>query len=219
MAFGRIRKDKVFCISFQRTGTTSTGAFFARAGYRVAVWRVSRKNRWSDLWFRGDYETIFSSGDFKKSQVFEDDPWWCGDFYKVLFHRFPRSRFIQFTRDPDRWFDSMLSHSEGRSLGNTYRHSKLYRRESEYYERFGDITYGNDEIDNLLPLTEDHRSHYTGVYGLRNREISEFFAAHDPSRIVSLELEDPQKWVKLGDYFGISVPDDLEIHSNRSESR
>ena len=66
------------------------------------------KDNWTNKWFEGDYDFIFDDYRFKLSQVFEDDPWWCSDFYKVLFHRFPRSKFILIERDADRWFDSMI---------------------------------------------------------------------------------------------------------------
>ena len=69
-----------------------------------------------------------------KYQVFEDDPWWITDFYKLLYHRFPKSKFILLERDPDKWFDSMVSHSGGLVLGNTHRHSYIYDRLEEFYE-------------------------------------------------------------------------------------
>ena len=41
---------KIFCISFQRTGTTSTGQFFIDHGYSVATWAVGKRNKWSVRW-------------------------------------------------------------------------------------------------------------------------------------------------------------------------
>src|SRR5690554_6122442 len=95
-------QPKIFCISVQRTGTTSVGQFFREHNYRVATWTISRRNDWTVKWFKGDYENIFNSFDFKTSQVFEDDPWFCLDFYKVLFHRFPNSKFVLVERDADK---------------------------------------------------------------------------------------------------------------------
>ena len=39
--------SKIFCISFQRTGTTSVGQFFKDHGYLVATNPVSRANDWA----------------------------------------------------------------------------------------------------------------------------------------------------------------------------
>lgn len=212
------KRSKIFCISFQRTGTTSVGQFFKAHGYSVATWDISRKNQWTKLWFDGNYEKIFSSEDFIANEVFEDDPWWCLDFYKVLYHRFPYAKFILVTRESDAWFNSMLSHSQGRTLGNTYRHSKLYRREKEFYNTVGNTyNYKSDTIDNLLPLNETHRNHYKEIYELRNKEIIDFFNRHESSRLIPLRLEDNDKWKKLGSSFNIYVSDSFEIHVNASK--
>ncbi|NND62241.1 MAG: hypothetical protein HKN48_03500, partial [Flavobacteriaceae bacterium] len=101
-------KNKIFCLSMQRTGTTSVGTFFKEHGYAVADWPVSRDNLWSWKWENGNFEGIFNSKDFKRNGVFEDDPWWLPEFYKVLYHRFPKAKFVLLERDPDAWFKSMV---------------------------------------------------------------------------------------------------------------
>jgi hypothetical protein len=210
-------KKKIFCISFQRTGTTSVGEFFHQHGFSVARWSDSNRNQWSKSWVEGDDEAIYSSSDFRRCQVFEDDPWWCGDFYKVLFHRFPESRFIHFTRDADKWFNSMCNHSttpRGRNMGNTYMHAKLFRREEEYWYLLGGETPDLETIDNLLELGEAHREHYKSIYNARNRDVRGFFRRNDASRVFAGELEDEHKWQKLGNFFGIEVPPGFELHAN-----
>jgi hypothetical protein len=201
----------------QRTGTTSVGQFFKDHDFRVATWRVSRKNDWTVRWFKGDYESIFNSFDFKTSQVFEDDPWFCLDFYKVLFHRFPNSKFVLVERDADQWFDSMVKHSDGKTLGNTHRHSVMYQRLNEFIEAdFIEESQYTNKIDNLLPLNETHRVHYTSIYKLRNKEVKNFFEKFGKDRIVVVSLEDQEKWKKIGAFFNIQVADNYEVHANKS---
>ena len=84
----------------QRTGTTSVGKFFRDTGFRCAGWPADMKNGWSDAWYDGDFEKIFSSLDFRAANAFEDSPWFMPGFYKILFHRFPDSRFILFHQRP-----------------------------------------------------------------------------------------------------------------------
>lgn len=213
------RTNKIFCISFQRTGTTSVGGFFRDHGFKVAGYEYARSMKWSEQRFTGNIEAIFKSEEFKNHRVFEDNPWWELDFYKILYHRFPNSKFILFTRDPDKWFDSMISHSEGKTLGNTFRHSKLYRREIEYFNLYPNRdNYKNIKvIDNLLDLNELHRTHYQEIYTVRNREIIEFFSFFDRSRLIHLELEDTYKWQKLGEFFGIKVKENYTLHLNKSK--
>jgi hypothetical protein len=212
------RKSKIFCISLQRTGTTSTGRFFADHGFSVATYWTSKKNSWTISYFKGNYEEIFESREFKNSQVFEDDPWWLSDFYKVLYHRFPKSKFILLERDADKWYDSMISHSNGRTLGVTHIHCTQYQRLKEFHE----AGLANEElytniVDNALPLNEDHREHYTSFYKIRNEEAKLFFHHHDNQRLFTAHLEDEELWQKMGRFFGIDVGDGYNIHMNKTQ--
>ena len=204
----------------QRNGTTSVGDFYEEFGFARAGWFHTKKNDWSKKYFDGDYEAIFNSDDFVENIVFEDGPWSIGDFYKVLFHRFPKAKFVLITRDPDEWFDSMVSHSNGRTLGNTFRHSCVYNRETEYYDKIGGThDYESNEVDNLLELNEEHRNHYVQYYIIRHRQLFDFFLSKNPSgsRLIHLDLKDESKWVKLAEFSGFMVPNDYRIHSNKSD--
>jgi hypothetical protein len=212
------KPNKIFCLSTQRTGTTSVGVFFKQFGYKVADWTISNKNKWSYKWDRGDFEAIFNSKDFKNNQVFEDDPWWLPEFYKVLYHRFPNAKFILFTRNPEDWFKSMEKHSNGKTLGNTKRHCKVYRRELDFYNLLDyneRLHYDEKQIDNLLSL-DGYKEHYIKLYNLRNTEIIEFFKKENSKSLVHCELEDKNKWKKLGDFFKLDVPENFEVHANKS---
>ncbi|MEM7086976.1 MAG: sulfotransferase [Bacteroidota bacterium] len=212
---------RVFCLSMQKTGTTSVGDFFAHFGYPVARWKHSWENHWTKMWYDGNYEGIFDTKEFKHRQVFEDDPWWCPEFYKVLYHRFPNSKFILMVRDENKWFQSMLKHSKGKTLGNTRIHCKLYRREQEFYnhmENDPNFKPSTDFLDNLMSL-EGMDEHYKSIYRIRNKEIQLFFENKDKNRFICLSLEDSEKWKKLGAFMGIEVPDGFEVHSNESSKR
>ena len=220
MLFKSKNNPKVFCVSMQRTGTTSVGKFFTKHGYKVANWNISnKKNLWSYNWAQGDFETIFNSNDFKSNQVFEDDPWWLPEFYKVLYYRFPRAKFILFTRNADDWFNSMLSHSDGKILGNTKIHCKIYRRERDFYKLFPEtqnrLEYEEKKIDDLLEI-KGYGEHYKEIYKTRNREIEDFFAKNSPNSLFTCELEDPQKWKKLAEFMKIRLVDDFDFHENKS---
>jgi hypothetical protein len=203
----------------QRSATTSVGEFFMHFGYKVATWYVAGPNKWDFHWYNGDYERIFSSADFKKHQVFEDAPWWLPGFYKVLYHRFPDSKFVLLTRDSQSWFESMKKHSGGKTLGNTRRHCKVYLREKEFYDRLdNDRSFKPAEwqIDNLLSL-EGMDEQYKTIYDIHNRQVVEFFTKVSPKSLFTGELEDPEKWQKMGKFFGLKVPPGFEVHANKSK--
>lgn len=212
-------KQRIFCISIQKTGTTSVGDFFLKFGYPTARYVHSKNNKWTQKWFEGDYESIFNSADFDKFQVFEDDPWWCPDFYKVLYHRFPSAKFILMYRDKDKWFDSMLKHHNGYNLSNTRHHCKMYHREADFYKKLENYPFFQpsfDQVEKLMDMAP-YRDHYTTFYETRQKEVLEFFKHKDSSRLLSLELEDQDKWKKLGQFIRVAIPSGFEIHSNASK--
>ena len=220
---GDDKKQRIFCLSMQRTGTTSVGKFFRDFGFRWAGWPADQQNDWSGSWYEGDFEKIFSSPAFKWANAFEDSPWFLPDFYKVLFSRFPNSKFIILTRDPDAWFQSMLNHSQGSVVGRTRIHCKVYRRELEYF----DLLHSNaidEEIENHRGSKKTmkligHAKHYKDVYRLHNTEVQDFFQRHAPGALHVGRLEDPDKWKKLGKFLGIEVPENYDSRENVSISR
>jgi hypothetical protein len=208
---------KVFCVSMQRNGTTSVGKFFRDFGFRWAGWPADRDNGWSDAWYRGDFERIFLSPDFQQANAFEDSPWWLPDFYKVLFHRFPGSKFILMTRDPDAWFRSMLAHSDGNAIGDNRAHSKVYRREPEFFEslKLGLIDDLPDDSGRMMTMI-GHAEHYKNVYRLHNTEVVDFFSRFAPLDLYHGDLEDPLKWQRLGAFLGVEVPETYQCLLNAS---
>jgi predicted RNA-binding protein with RPS1 domain len=171
-------KVRIFCLSMQRTGTTSVGKFFRDFGFRWAGWPADKQNNWSGSWYEGDFERIFSSPAFRSANAFEDSPWFLPDFYKVLFFRFPNSKFILLTRDPDAWFQSMLNHSQGNIMGRTRIHCKIYRRELEYFDQLHSTAIEEAESQPYpaKPMTLiGHAEHYKDVYRLHNTEVQDFF--------------------------------------------
>jgi hypothetical protein len=211
-------KEKIFCISTQRTGTTSVGDFLIDHGFRVAREHHGVKNNWNYLCDAGDYDSIFNSIAFNSFQAYEDSPWWWPHIYRILFHKFPHSKFILFIRNSDKWFDSMLSLKNGKILGNTERHCRVYRRLNEFY-------YKLDHDPNFKPTKNDKdqlmslkglRTHYINIYNELNREKIEFFKRHNLNRLFICELEDRQKWIKLGNFLNLDVNRNYDIHSNKS---
>ena len=215
-------EPKVFCISFQRTGTTSVGQFLKDHGYNVAGYGKHSKD-WSLLWEQGNYEAIFKSSFFKKHQAYEDNPWWFPDFYRVLCHRFPKARFILFYRDSDKWFDSMLAHPSIKYLSQTYRHSKIYNRLDEYYNKLNNLgenseTFEMSETD-IVKEFASKREHYKQIYELYNREVIEYFSKYAPEKLVHCSLEDKDKWIKLGAFLHIEIPQNYDVVLNVSQKQ
>jgi len=207
----------------QKVGTTSTGKFFRDFGFKWAGWPTSMKNEWSLSWYEGDYERIFTSPDFKSANAYEDSIFFAPGFYKILYHRFPKAKFILFVRDPDEWYRSMLRHSGGNVIGKSRIHCKIYRRELEYFNLLysGKI---DEKVENQIHSEkkmkiEGHAEHYKSIYRLHNIEVQDFFRRHAPKALHVGNLKDPDKWKKLGKFLGIKVQNNYESWVNVSKYR
>jgi hypothetical protein len=195
--------SKIFCLSFQRSGTTSVGRFLKINGYKVADWNLSNKMGWTKRWYDGNYDPIFSSKEFIENQVFEDDPWWTPEFYKVLYHKFPESKFILFYRNTDKWFESMLRHSSGEILGEAEIHCKIYRRENELISSKSKL------------YLNGYKEHYASVYERHNKEVLKFFRKKNKSEILfNSSLDNKNKWLDLAEFLNITNPKGLDTHEN-----
>lgn len=205
----------------QRTGTTSVGKFFRDFGFRWAGWPQDHKNGWSRHWYEGNYEAIFSSLDFRLANAYEDSPWWAPGLYKVLYHRFPQAKFILFTRDPDAWFQSMVNHSGNNVIGVSKFHCKVYRRELEYFDLLQagliDEQKENQISSEKIMKLSGHAEHYKAIYRLHTIEALDFFNSHAPNSLFHGNLEDADKWIKLGEFLGICVPKGYQCHENATK--
>lgn len=221
--FRRLNRHKVFCISMQRTGTTSVERFLEDFGFHCAGWPEDERNGWTDAWYDGDYESIFSSADFRQADAFADSPWWLPRFYRVLYHRFPSSKFILFERNEDDWFWSMINHSGEDVIGRAKNYCKIYRRELEYFGLLEkgkiDESVENDRNASKTMKITGHAKKYKDIYRLHNIEVKDFFQRHDPAALHVGQLEDPHKWEKLGDFLGLEVPAGYSVHANQSEEK
>jgi hypothetical protein len=210
--------NKIFCISYQKTATTSVGQFFRDHSFRVAGWSVSKKNNWPEKWYKGDFEGIFNSEDFKINQVFEDTPWWYPEFYKILFHRFPSAQFVLIEIDADAWYNSLVNHRKTRGKGpdHPYRHCKAFRREGELPKFFSFERTDNKRRDLFPEFSESMRDYYTQLYQNKNQEVREFFEIMDPKRLFYAKLDNSNLWKNLGAHFSIKVDEDYKTHKNKT---
>ncbi|MEW6989405.1 sulfotransferase [Colwelliaceae bacterium 6441] len=211
-------KGKIFCLSMQRNGTSSVGDFFQNFGLNRVGSPISNKKRWPLAWYNGDFEAIFNDETFIAADVLEDDPWWFTDFYKVLYHRFPNSKFILVERDADSWFKSMIRHSNGFSVGVTEVHCKLYRREDEYSWLKANIAdFGT--LKNQEMVLYDKAQHYCAVYERYNREVKDFFARVAPDALFTASIKDETLWGDLANW--LNIPGDHEniepVHAHKGK--
>lgn len=200
---------KVFCLSMQRSGTTSVGDWLEFHGLRRAGSPTSVRLKWTKLWNEGDYDSIFASTEFQNAEILEDDPWWCPGFYNTLKEVFPEALFVLLTRDSNDWFTSLCHHSAGMNPGSTVLHARIYDREEDLRK----LKESNPHLDptkgRLLSIKE-HRQHYIRCYETHTQNVLAAFE-DTPERLFHARLEDPSCFEDLCDFIGVQRNPDIAI--------
>lgn len=211
------RQDKIFCISMQRSGTTSVGDWLESHGLSRAGYPTSQKLGWTNLWMQGDFEAIFKSEDFKDSDVFEDDPWWCPHFYSHLAERFPGSKFILLTRDPDIWFSSLCHHSGGYNPGRSDIHAKIYSRQHDL-ERILAADQSKFPTDpKLLPII-GMSEHYKAIYRQHTEAATNFFKNY-PNRLFMGSLDNQQTFIALCEFVQLAYNQSIPVPRSNARTK
>ena len=98
-------QNKVFCIGFQKTGTTTMVEALKLLGYRVTGPDHVRDK---DIAEKLERVTAELSHRF---DAFQDNPWPL--VYRQMDALHPGSKFILTVRDPQKWYESYRNHFEG----------------------------------------------------------------------------------------------------------
>ena len=101
--------EKILCVGFQKTGTSSIGSALRKLGYECAGWT----NQTASLYKRGHINALLDMAeDF---DAFEDLPWYL--IYEDMQRKFPDLKLILTHRkNYDSWYNSLLNHVETRRL-------------------------------------------------------------------------------------------------------
>ncbi|MEP3709437.1 sulfotransferase, partial [Tateyamaria sp.] len=98
--------SKIFCLGFQKTGTTSMAVFFETMGLRVAGYNNFRDMEKGEI---SDAAVLKHAIEIMKyHDCAQDTPWFL--LYKELDQAFPGSKFIHVVRDTDSWIKSATNH-------------------------------------------------------------------------------------------------------------
>ncbi|MBT51982.1 MAG: hypothetical protein CMF72_00910 [Mameliella sp.] len=140
-------REKVFCLGFQKTGTTSLQYALSKLGYRVAGFFSAE-----------DFETSEALRTHTFSQVpvfdaFADNPWCL--YFRDFDTMFPGSKFILTTRDPKQWYVSVSKHFGGNET----------RMRRWIYGDADPLDHKQVYIDRLLTHEAAVRDHFAGREG------------------------------------------------------
>ena len=182
-------RPKVFCIGFQKTGTTSLHAALSALGYNTAAvvgrdWDAGRLER------DGAKLCIETMERFDAAQ---DMPWPL--FFRELDEAFPGSKFILTVRDAERWFASIENH---------------FGANPDEMQAF---VYGRDAA---APV--GNKSRYLEVLMRHELDVREHFAGR-PGDLLIMDLERGDGWRELCGFLGVDAPKEPFPVKNKSGDR
>ena len=183
-------RAKVFCIGFQKTGTSSLREALMQLGYRVTG-VFGRDTPLDELRETFVQTGLRIAGDF---DAVEDMPWPL--MFRELDKAFPGSKFILTLRDTDKWYGSIAGHFGA----NPYHIQQL--------------TYGEE-----FPAPVGHEQRYREVFEAHNAAVREYFSGR-PEDLLEFSLERGDGWAELCSFLDIvDVPDGPFVHTNSTRQR
>ena len=169
-------RAKVFCIGFQKTGTTSLFAALTALGYRTAA-VVGRDLTAEELRAKGAALCIDVAKVFDAAQ---DMPWPI--FFRELDAAYPGSKFILTVRDSASWFRSIEGHFGANESA------------------LGAFIYGEDAA-----APANNRARYIDVFEAHERAVRDHFATR-PADLLIMDLAAGDGWEKLCAFLGVDAP-------------
>ena len=180
-----IKKQKVFCIGDNKTGTTTLAQILINFGYKLPVQAIQEAHL-TEQCFLGQFKNL--EGFCDAYDTFQDLPFSQGVIYAILDYMYPQSKFILTVRDSNLWFESLvrfhlvgiLKHAEVYDINDfkesTFKDKLIYLRENYLYKiaKKYAVLLNNDKIiyDWSLVYNKKHR---INLYETRNREIIQYF--------------------------------------------
>ena len=207
---GRDGGKKVFCVGWNKTGTTSLEAALRSLGYATGL--QARGERLKADWARRDFSRIVAL--CRTADAFQDVPFSCDDTFRALDAHFPGSKFILTLRDnPEQWYESLVGfHSKivGKGRVPTAQDLKAFvYRYPGYLWESARLIYGADESS-----VYDRRL-YISCYLNHNRQVTEYFKDR-PQDLLVLNVGQADAMEKLCAFLGRDYRGERMPHLNRS---
>lgn len=204
------RRQKVFCIGQNKTGTTSVEAVLKQLGYKMG--KQEKAELLIHDWAKRDFKEIVKF--CRSADAFQDIPF-SNDFtYEILDYAFPDSKFILTVRNnKDEWFESITRfHTKLIGKGRVPTVNDLkdfsYRYKGWMWENM-QLKYGIDET-----TLYDYKI-YTDQYERHNQSVREYFK-YRPDDLLVLNLSDSDAMKQLHDFLGYDFDGSTMPHLNKS---
>lgn len=199
---------KVFCIGFNKTGTTSLSEIFSNNLFLVSPQTPFEYNTYSYIY--GNPLTIIEmiKNDYFEYSFFQDVPFSLPNFYEHLFTHFPSAKFILTVRDNENvWYQSLVrSHKRFPNFKNPKKIQYVYEGWTHKIQTDG---YGAPVYD---PYNYDI---LTSAYTKHIKDVENFFS-DKPNKLLKVNLKEKDLILKLENFLEVPFTNRTVPHLNKT---
>ena len=213
--------NKIFCIGFNKTGTTTIEKILRLYGYSMPVQQEQEVHLTRNV-LRTDYRSL---SDFcRMYDAFQDLPFSLGATYIAADALFPDSKFILTTRDSTAWFASLKRAHQMRYTTSIdeFDRQKLREEASYLYAGYEEMVHehylthydGDERITDWSQLYDEE--YYKAMFQARNDEIRKYFSATNDKLLV-LDISREGSTERICKFLNIDLKYAIKMpHTNRS---
>ncbi|MGC9402622.1 sulfotransferase family protein [Vibrio genomosp. F10 str. 9ZC157] len=191
-------EEKVFCIGFNKTGTTSIEKTLNSFGYRMGDQATGEMLIFD--WGDNNFDRIVRFSE--TAEAFQDIPFSLPNTYKALDGAFPNAKFILTVRQSsDVWHRSLcnfhtkvFSSDQSRLPNEEDFRNALYRYKGYIYDA-SKVMYNFPNV----PLYDKKK--YTKMYDNHNADVKKYFS-DKPEKLLVLNLAEQGSYHKLCKFLG-----------------
>lgn len=209
--FGKKSGQKLFCVGFNKTGTTSLELALSNLGFSMG--NQPRGELLLSDWKSRDFERITQL--VTTADAFQDIPFSLPYTFQVMDMNFPNAKFILTIRDnPKQWYQSITTfHSK---IVNGGKHIPTVEELKKFPYRYQGFIW--DALEGAYNATTESpymENSYIDCYNRHNTSVIDYFK-YRPEKLLVLNVSESDAMQKLCKFLEIDWKDQLMPHSNKT---
>lgn len=202
-------KQKVFCIGFSKTGTTSIEHALNDLGYKVLKghWANNTSNYGAALYVNNDIDELLKLT--TNYDAFADAPWGGSRLYRKLHEVYPDAKFIFTRRDPERWYRSFETMMTEFTDNTDDAFDSMFRN-----HMYGTVYYFS-HLFGIKTLTGNKKK-IIDTYKEINDEIEVYFKGNP--NFLRMDVVNGDGWELLCPFLGEKQPEWEFYHMNKAHN-
>ena len=203
----KVKRQNIVCVGLNKTGTSSFVSSLQKLGYDKFSEAIAIQTISQDV-HHGDLNSMFSSLENERYNLYNDVPYSFPKMYEKMYHRRPDDVYVLTVRsDVSKWVKSvinfypLLKHSNSEMWRDkSFMHTEFSNGESRYLTNHENPLYYSWGIDDTRNLEEK----LIKVYTDHNEEVIKFFS-NNKSNFIVVDVSKENELLRLCNWLGIKT--------------